>query len=105
MINETSRLGDHAIKEAFENEEASHISEQTTVGGMEPSGKAEPYLSYFFVELFICSLLLWSLLFMSKSEIGVKVVSYVENILEEECGIEKVQVFEEKLEDAIRQII
>ena len=105
MINETSRLSDHAIKETLETEKELDLAEQMTIDNAESSGEVGTHLSYFFIELFICSLLLWSLLFISKSDIGVKVTHYVGNILDAECGIEKVEVFERNLEDAIRQII
>lgn len=105
MIHETSRLGEHSINETFENKQNLDIPAQMTLDDAKPSQEVEAHLSYFFIELFICSLLLWSLLFMSKSEIGVEAASYMENILEEKCSIEMVQAFEVKLEEAIKQII
>lgn len=105
MISETSRINEHPVSEMFENKTdferpVTITSEETTT-----AQETQTQLSYFFIELFVCSLLLWSLLFISQSEWGTRVSLYVGNLLEEECSIQAVQAFEGKLEEAIKQMI
>ena len=106
MIDETSRLNEHAINDNL-LDEGNNLESLLQIDSVDQkqSKEAERHTSYFFIELFICSLLLWSLLFMSKSNLGIRITSYVSHILKEECSIEVVQAFEIKLKEAIKQII
>lgn len=61
--------------------------------------------SYFFIELLICSLLLWSLLFVKGTNYGTQLTTMVKHTLQqEEIQNQTVQEVIKELEAALKQV-
>lgn len=74
---------------------------------IEPSSDTagEIKISYLFLEFLVCSLLLWSLIFIKQSPRGSEITFTLQNILSEESQSAHVQEFIEDFEAAIKQIL
>ena len=61
-------------------------------------------VSRLFVELLVCSLLLWSLLFIKQSHYEEQVTQTIKQVLNQNIQSEPLQEFVEKIETAVKQI-
>lgn len=61
-------------------------------------------INCFFIELFICSLLLWSLLFIKQSLYSNQLTATIKQVLGQNIESVYIQEFKEELETTIKQI-
>lgn len=104
MIEETPRVYETSIDEIPNNDEfAAKESANAPLSENVQSGEA--HVNYFFGELLICSILLWSLLFITNWDQGRSIIHYVGQVLDQQCSIEVVQDFVSELEKNIKTIL
>ncbi len=113
MIEETSKK-QHNLYGEIEEEPlqgvTSEIKDFEVKGTEDNFSSIEPPVSKgkvnrLFIELLICSLLLWSLLFIKQSPYENQVTQIIKQVLEQNIQSELVQEFVEELETAVKQIL
>lgn len=110
MIEETQRSlryeetpKSHEYKEVQKNEEPvkGNPVQNTSADSKDLTGRT----SYLFAELLICSLLIWSLLFLKDSSYGKTIMDSISHMLSQNINIEPVESVINTLSEAARQIL
>ncbi|MBE6022834.1 MAG: hypothetical protein E7231_06325 [Cellulosilyticum sp.] len=112
MIEEESRTYRAAVSDTVEDEKTNIIIEdktdliqQATSFNEKLPQESELKVSRFFIELFICSILLWSLLFMKQSSYNEQIGITINRMINQEIQTEWVQNLIKELEVAVKQIL
>lgn len=104
MIEETPRVYETSIDEISKTNEFA-AKESANAPLSENVQSEEAHVNYFFGELLICSILLWSLLFITNWDQGRSIIQYVGQVLDRQCSIEVVQDVVGELEKNIKTIL
>ena len=111
MIEETSRNYATPIeniedeKQAFEVKDAVDVNEPEKAFDEKLPQESELKVNRFFIQLFICSLLLWSLLFMKDTRYEHQVTQTIKQVLKQNIQSEPIQDFISEVEVAVKQIL
>lgn len=108
MVTECERsrtLQDLALQNEINdpsNEEASNLR---LFQNQKVEADSEISVNYFFIQLIICSFLLWVLLFVGQSHYRISTFSTIEAFLTKEITYEPIQIVKHEFEQAITQIL
>ena len=109
MIEETPRIKNIIDEEVMEEDlvqnPLTQIQEQDISAPISESQFNEFKSSRLFMELLICSLLLWSILFIKQSVYERQVVQTIKQVLDQSVQSQPIQAFVEELETAVKQIL
>lgn len=100
MIKESPRLSKQEDEYTLLDIEQSDESLPTEI-----NTPSEGHTSYFFIELLICSLLLWSLLFIKDTNYGIQFTTIVKQTLQEEIQNQTAQEVIKEVERALKQVL
>lgn len=93
------KLGSHL------DEVSGNINEEEDSFNMDKAGEFSREQNFFGLRLLVCSILLWSFLFIGKSDYGRVYVSIITQMITEQMEIEPVQEIVNKLTLVIQQMI
>lgn len=103
MIKESPRTS--KMQEEDNYSLMNEIEQPLDVETTEVKSSSEVKTSYFFIELLICSLLLWSLLFIRGTNYGLQFTTLVKQTLQEEIQNQTVQEMIKEVEEVITQVL
>lgn len=107
MVTECERshiLQDSTLRNELNNASNEEASNLSLFQNQSVESDSEIRVNYFFVQLFICSLLLWVILFVGQSHYRVSVFSTIETFLTEEITYKPIESVKHEFEQAITQI-
>lgn len=109
MIEETPRIKNSGFEDIIDDnllqDSTSLIEESTEKLSRSDTQVNEVKSSRLFIEILVCSLLLWSMLFIKQSKYEEHVTQTIKQVLDTKMQNGPIQEFVEKLETAVQQIL
>lgn len=110
MIEETPRTKNSRFEEIIDEDQVSNSvsmvqEEQDSNLSMSETPISEVKTSRLFIELLVCSLLIWSLLFIKQSAYESQVIQTIKQVLDQEMQYEPIQDLVKEIEIAVKQIL
>lgn len=102
MIEETERLMQQDLSSNIEE-----VEENNSLQLVEDSANIaqDRRISVFFIQLLICSVLIWSLLFMKDGPYGQQIINELNKILSENIKVAPIEQAIDSLTVAVKQIL